>query len=480
MHHSTDVFPRTLVQITGQDLVSHAGVKPLASFMDALGIKSLGENHLGQFVPDGARHGPGAMIASLMAMLAAGGEHVSDLDMLRTSPKAFGTIPSNATISRFFDHVAGNREVFAHGLATMASQTRRRVWDTLGGLGPGRVYTPREPLIIDMDHTLVTAHSEKEQAMGNYKGGYGYAPFVAAIDYGDAYGGEVLACHLRPGNAGANEAAAHIALFDEAVAGLPAEFFDEGGHLIGSKILVRADSAGASREFLNHLDALGVQFSVSYAIPVVKDTLVHRITDKRHWQPALDQDGYERKDAWVVNATEAIGLKDYPVGTNLYLRAEPLHPGARATLLDHEGMRITAFLCNSPRWDAQGLDARHRRRARCENRIKTLKNTGLGKLPFKSFAANQAWASLAALAMNMLTWMTLTAVPSGHDAASWDVKRWRYRVFATAGKVITRARRRVLLLPETAPETTLITRIISRIAELRTLLAPPVRSLQPI
>src|SRR5699024_2176761 len=139
MHHSTDVFPRTLVQITGQDLVSHAGVKPLASFMDALGIKSLGENHLGQFVPDGARHRPGAMIASLMAMLAAGGEHVSDLDMLRTSPKVFGTIPSNATISRFFDHVAGNREVFAHGLATMASQMRRRVWATLGGLGPGRV-----------------------------------------------------------------------------------------------------------------------------------------------------------------------------------------------------------------------------------------------------------------------------------------------------------------------------------------------------
>src|SRR5690625_6105610 len=55
----------------------------------------------------------------------------------RTSPKAFGTIPSNATISRFFDHVADNPEVFAHGLATMASQMRRRVWDTLGGLGPG-------------------------------------------------------------------------------------------------------------------------------------------------------------------------------------------------------------------------------------------------------------------------------------------------------------------------------------------------------
>jgi len=38
--------------------------------------------------------------------------------------------------------------------------------------------------------------------------------------------------------------------------------------------------------------------------------------------------------------------------------------------------------------DAQELDARHRRRARCENRIKTLKNTGPDKFPFKSFAAN--------------------------------------------------------------------------------------------
>src|SRR5699024_11919819 len=133
-----------------------------------------------------------------------------------------------------------------------------------GGLWPGRVARPRAPSTSDMGQTLTTADSEKEQAMGNYKGGYGYAPFVAAIDYADQYGGEVLACHLRPGNAGANEAAAHIALFDAAVGRLPTEFFDENGQLIGSKILVRADSAGASRKFLDHLGELGVQFSVSY------------------------------------------------------------------------------------------------------------------------------------------------------------------------------------------------------------------------
>lgn len=62
--------------------------------------------------------------------------------------------------------------------------------------------------------------------------------------------------------------------------------------------------------------------------------------------------------------------------------------------------------------------------------------------------------------------MTLTALPTGHRATSWDIKRWRYRVFATAGKIITRARKKILLLPSAAPETSMITPIIERIGEL--------------
>jgi hypothetical protein len=98
----------------------------------------------------------------------------------------------------------------------------------------------------------------------------------------------------------------------------------------------------------------------------------------------------------------------------LFLRAEPLHPGAQPSLLDVDGHRITALLTNSPRWHGPFLDARHRARGRCENRIKTLKNTGLGKLPFFDFAANQAWANIAALAFNLVSWLQLTAHPDGH------------------------------------------------------------------
>ena len=106
-----------------------------------------------------------------------------------------------------------------------------------------------------------------------------------------------------------------------------------------------------------------------------------------------------------------------------------------------------------------------------------LKNTGLGKLPFFDFHANQAWANIATLAMNLVSWLQLTALPTGHKARGWDMKRWRYRLFATAGKIITRARRTRLLIPDKAPEAGTITTLLTAIAELKTSLRDRVRLL---
>ncbi|GAA1134359.1 IS1380 family transposase [Arthrobacter flavus] len=468
MHKSTHVFPPVPVDFTSQSLISHAGTKILTGFIDALDFKDLCEDRLRQFTPPGAVHRPGHLVARLAVMLCAGGEYVSDLDMFRTQPGIFGPVASNATVSRFFDRTAANPEVFAHGFETLTRTLRSRVWEAAGDRNPAARATPAEPLIIDLDATLVSSHSDKEAVAGTYKGGYGFAPFTASIDHGTGYGtGEILACLLRPGNAGANNAADHIRVFTTAINQLPDGFFDETGTLSGERILIRTDSAGASRKFLWHLHEAGVQFSTSYPLPASKAHMVHWLEDKTNWQPALDTAGNERPDAWVINATDVIPLIDYPPGTNIYLRAEPLHPGAQPTLLDLDGHRITAFLTNSPRWHAPALDARHRARGRCENRIKTLKKTGLGKLPFHSFAANQAWALLASLALNLTSWLQLTCLPAGHQAAFWDIKRWRYRVFATAGKLIITARKQRLLFSETAPERALMTVIVAAITSLK-------------
>ena len=140
---------------------------------------------------------------------------------------------------------------------------------------------------------------------------------------------------------------------------------------------------------------------------MIKERFVRWIDEKKYWEPALDADGDLRDDAWVIDASKVLELKDYPAGTRIYLRAEPLHPGAKANLFDTDGNRVTAFLTNAPRFNVAFLDARHRARGRCENRIKTLKSAGLGKLPYWSFAANQAWANLAMFALNLVSWVAV-------------------------------------------------------------------------
>lgn len=187
-----------------------------------------------------------------------------------------------------------------------------------------------------------------------------------------------------------------------------------------------------------------------------------RINEKKYWEPATDQHGRQLRDVWVVDASRVLKLKNYPPGTRIYLRAEPLHSGAKASLFDTDGNRVTAFLTNAPRYNVAFLDARHRARGRCENRIKTLKACGLGKLPYWSFTANQAWINVAVLAMNLMSWIQLAMLPVGHPAGCWDVKRWRYRLYSMAGKLVTGGRQPRLLIPKTAPESVLLLELLGR------------------
>ena len=222
MFKNSPVFPVLPVATTSQALVSHAGLNVVTSFVDALGFRALCEDRLGQFVPIGARHRPGGILGSVAVMLAGGGEHVSDVDILRSSAGVFGEVASNATMSRFFQQAAAAPDVFEYGFATMTRELRSRVWEAAGDRNPALRATALNPLILDLDATLVTSHSDKEQAVGTYKGGYGFAPFVASVDYGAGNGGgEVLATLLRPGNAGANSADDHIKIFSAAIAHSP-------------------------------------------------------------------------------------------------------------------------------------------------------------------------------------------------------------------------------------------------------------------
>jgi hypothetical protein len=68
------------------------------------------------------------------------------------------------------------------------------------------------------------------------------------VDHGPGGSGEQLSVLLRPGNAGSNAAADHITVLRDALQQLPGNRVDTRP---GRKILIRADSAGGTRELLN-------------------------------------------------------------------------------------------------------------------------------------------------------------------------------------------------------------------------------------
>ena len=119
-------------------------------------------------------------------------------------------------------------------------------------------------------------------------------------------------------------------------------------------------------------------------------------------------------------------------------RRERPHPGAQLRITDRDGWRITVFVTNIPAGRLADHERRHRLRARAEDRIRCLKDTGLRNRPLHHFTANQMWLELTALANDLLAWtqhLALTDTP----ARVWEPKRLRLRQLHVAGRSSTPA-----------------------------------------
>jgi len=109
---------------------------------------------------------------------------------------------------------------------------------------------------------------------------------------------------------------------------------------------------------------------------------------------------------------------------------------------------------------------RHRRRARCEDRIRIAKETGLRNLPLHGFAQNRIWCAIVTLASDLLAWMGMLAL-TGHDARRWEPKRLRHRLFSIPASIARSARQTLLHLSDRAPWATVAVDAIHRLDQLR-------------
>ena len=447
--------PNLVLDSVRESLISSSGALLLREVVRVAGLGRGLSAALSPWRAAGATHDPGKVLLDVATAVALGGDCLADVAAVRSQPELFGSVASDPTVSRVFAALAGDVEDAVAAIRRAHAQARAAAWShrrPLAGVAGRRA---GGQVIVDLDATLVTAHSDKEGAEPTYKRGYGFHPMCAFVDHGEHGTGETLAIDLRPGKSSAWDSADHIATLNTALAQLPEH---ERG-----QVLVRADTGAASKAFFHHITDLGLTYSIGFrATDAVKAAI--EVIPEQAWRAAIDSDGEPRDGAQVAEltawmpapfrATYRDPMANWPSRMRVIARRERPHPGAQLRLTDHNGWRITCFATNTPKsagWRLADLEVRHRQRARCEDRIRGLKDTGLRNLPFQSYAKNQIWMEVVALAADLLAWSQTLAFAKSEPARRWEPKRLRFRLLTVAGRIVRTGRRRRLRLPRDWP-----------------------------
>lgn len=432
----------------GHGVASHAGSRLLADLADRTGLTQALSEAVGGLRRRRSGHDPGRVLVDVAVMLADGGRGISGLAVLRDRPELFGSVASTATAWRVLD---GVDTALLEAVRAARARARERLWAQRDAtVGPIRASAaggrdwPGLRLVIDA--TLVTCHSEKGGASASFKGGFGYHPLTVWLDNTN----EALAALQRTGRAGSNTAADHIAVTDLALAQIPEPA------RYGTPILISADGAGSTKDWLTHLrglreDGLDLRFSVGFTATEAVQAAIRALPECA-WTPAIEADGTRREGADVAELTGLLpGLTaaGWPAGMRVIVRRERPHPGAQLRFTDHDGWRFQTFATDTPPGWRGGrgghlaqLEARHRAHARVEDRIRCAKDTGLGHPPSREYKINQAWLELTLMACDLIAWTQTTLLEGDWPRA--EPRLLRYKTLHAAAR-LTRGGRRLFL-----------------------------------
>ncbi len=426
------------LQVTadGSGQVGHAGSALLVGAADRVGLTRALSAAMAGTRKRRSAHDPGVVLRDLAVMLADGGDCLADLGAQRDQPDLFGRVASDSTAFRVIDSIDEQR---LGRLRAAVAVARARAWK-LGARAErasAREQQRPERTVVDVDATLTTAHSDKEQAAGNFKGGYGHHPLLCYLD--DT--GEALAGILRPGNAGSNTAEDHKQVLDLALAQLDQRSLE-------GEILVRGDGAGATHELCVYCREGRMRFSFGFDLSEPVLAAIAPMPESA-WINAVRADGSQREHSQVCEITEHVNISSWPEGSRLIARRTELKEGDQQSFADLDGYRLSVFITDQDDQNVAVLDLDHRGHARVEDRIRQGKDCGLRNLPFKSFAHNQAWLWLVGLAQDLIAWTQQLCLID--QARSWELKRLRYRLLHQSARIARHAHRKTLRLARDWP-----------------------------
>jgi len=425
---------RVKVTADGEGVVSHAGAELLRELAGFTGLIDAWDKALIGTYRAMPIHFPGSVLADLAVAIADGADSISDLKALRDQPGVFGPVASTPTAWRVLDRVS---RAHLPRLRSGRAAARSAAW--AAGAAPDL----SGELFLDIDATIVIAHSNKELASPTWKQTFGFHPLLCFLDRPEIAAGEALSGILREGRAGSNTTADHICVLDMALESLPLQARPRPGDPNGPRLVVRADAAGATHGFAKVCRGRGVSFSLGFAVTEdVREAIV--ALEENAWVDAVEAESCEklRDGAWVTEITEALDLSAWPEGSRVIVRRERPHPGAQLSLFDLEaGLRHTAFITagrSAIEHDDRPiavLELRQRRHARVEDRIRQAKASGLRNLPCKQAAENEAWLECVLAAADLVAWSKLICFADYPVIARCEIAAFRYRILHMAARL---------------------------------------------
>lgn len=159
------------VTADGRGVVSHVGAALLRMLADRAGLTPALSGALARrgWWP---RHDRGWVLVDVAVMIADGGQAICGIDVLRDQGAVFGPVASPATCWRALDEIGVSQ------LRRIAkARARVRAWALLDAVPPARA-AGRDVgdgvVVLDVDSTIVLAHSDKDGAAPTYKHTYGF------------------------------------------------------------------------------------------------------------------------------------------------------------------------------------------------------------------------------------------------------------------------------------------------------------------
>ena len=409
------------VESTDECLSPRAGEAVLGEYFKAIGLEKLCSKHF-PASRSNRSYQPFEMIQPLLLMLHAGGRVLEDVRTI-ASDKGLRAllnitrIPTADTIGKWLKRT-GLQGVYA------AERINRSLLKRY-------LKAIDEPLILDMDATVIESH--KSIAMPTYKAFPGFTPMIGHIN-----GGYMIHSEFREGNMA--PADNNLTFLKRCQAQLPK----------GKKFAyVRADSASYQAELFNYCNKNHIAYLIGAHLDAPTLQNIKEITG---WETIDNHDSkHHHIKEEVAEFLHTMNHTDHAFRIVVVKRqVTPILPSMEKFLtqeellaLANERYSVIATNAEDTELTAQEVVRLYRQRGETsENRIKALKGGfNLSYLPTSDFIANALYFQIGALGYNLFILFRQTL------QKSWQrhtVQTIRYKLYNIAGKVITHARRTVL------------------------------------